>query len=225
MKIDLTITRKEGKQRMSFDFPTCWQQVNFRQYIELIKCKGDIIKIVSLFTKLDEDMIRNAKIHNLSVITACLSFLSEPPIYMVPSKILCYKIASNLETESIAQYADIQTIAQSFVKDDLIHNYNLFPIIVATYAVNPYNYNEAERIKDMFYDAPCTEVLAVGNFTLARLNALKNGIVPTSPPAATLLNRLMLAMRNWLETMASTLRYFLWKRSLPLNERNYLNGL
>lgn len=232
MKIDLTITRQKkglnivGKndERVKLDIPTTWPQVTFKQYMGLLKCKGDIIKIVSLFSELDEELIRKAKIHNLAVVTACLNFLSTPPIYLTPTSILGYKVADNLDTESIAQYADLQEIAGKLKEDDPEHNFSLFPSMVATYAVSPYDFKEAEKIQDQFLYAPCTEVLAIGNFTLVRLHALKTGIVPTSPLRATRWNKLKLALINWLQTLDSTVRYFLWKRSLPLNERKYLNG-
>lgn len=232
MKIQITITKnKEGLNIVgrndtivNADIPTSWGQVTFEQYLKLLEAKDDIIKILSVFLGLDEDMVRKAQIKNIAAVTACLHFVTKPITYLTPSKILNYRIAPNLDTESIAQYADLQTICAGFIENDLKHNYSLFPLIVATYAVNPYDFREAEKIKDEFLKAPCTEVLAVGNFTLVRLHALNIGIVPTSPQAATLLNRLKLALRDWLLNLASTLRYYIWKRSLPLNERNYLNG-
>ena len=135
-----------------------------------------------------------------------------------------YRIAPNLDTESVAQYADLQGIIAQITPDDQKASFGLFPLICATYAVSPYNFKEAENIAPTFLKAACTEVLAVGNFTLVRLAALSRGIVPTSPPVATPLNRLRLAMINSLQNLVSSIRYYLWKRSLPLQERNYLSG-
>lgn len=224
MKIDLTITRNEIKEHLEIDIPTSWLQVTFRQFCGLADCKGDLIKIVALFTKLDEELIRKAQIHNLNHVTACLSFLTSELKYVVPSTILGIKIPTNLETESIAQYSDLQTVIGSFKQEDSRFNYSQFPLIVATYAVDPYDFEKAEKMQNIFYDAPCTEVLAVGNFTLAKLGALSQGILPTCPQGDTLVNRLRLALGDWLKNLVSILRYYLWKRSLPLNERNFLNG-
>ena len=233
MKIDLTITRDKpglnivgkNEEHLSFDFPTSWQSVTFEQYLARLDCGADIIKIVALFTGLDVELIRKAQIHNLGVIIACLDFMKKPIQYPVPLKILGYPVPPNLETESIAQYADLQTIAAAIKEDDPKGNRGLFPLICATYAVKPYDYLEAEKIAPKFLKAACTEVLAVGNFTLVRLDALNQGIVPTSPPVATTKTRFRLAMSDWLQNSVSTLRYYSWKRSLPLQERNYLNGL
>ncbi len=223
MKIDLTIRRGKLEEHLKIEMPTGWAQVKFHEFVKLIGCT-DIIKIVALFTGLDQELIREAKIHNLEQITACLSFLNKQPIYTVPNTILGYKIVENLDFESYAQYSDLQDILKGFKKDDQNHNFTLFPLIVSTYAVDPYDFKEAERIKDQFNNAPCTEVLAVANFTLVKLDALNRGIIPTHPPEDTLLNRCKLGLRRWLINLETTIRFYLWKRSLPSSERNYLNG-
>jgi len=232
MKIDITITRQppglnvvgKNQEKISVEIPTSWQQVTFKQYLGLLEAGTDIVKVLSVLTGIEEELVRKAEIKNLSKVTACLHFMNKPIKYLTPNTVLGHKVATNLDTESIAQFADLQEICKGFKEDDAKHNYSLFPLIVATYAVSPYDFKEAEKIQSKFLDAPCTEVLAIGNFTLVRLSALSSGIVPTSPQADTRPNRLKLALINWLQNLASSIRYYTWKRSLPLNERNYLNG-
>jgi len=233
MKIDITITRQtEGltvtgrnQERVKIEIPTGWHQVTFKQYLELKKAGKNLnqVNILAIFTGLEKELIEKAQIKNLSAVTACLAFMTKPPVYLCPTSILGYPVVENLDTESVAQFSDLQEICKGFT-DDETHNMTLFPLIVATYAVNPYDFKEAEKIQDQFLYAPCTEVLAMGNFTYLRLHALSNGIVPTSPQADTRLNRLKLALVDWLRNLASSIRYYTWKRSLPLSERNYLNG-
>jgi len=223
MKINLTITRNGIKEQLQFELPVMWSQVKFRDNIGLIDCKNDI-QVIALFTGIDEELIKDSKIHNLNEVIACLTFLKKTPEYALPITISGYKIAKDLNTESIAQYTDLQDILKGLKQDDLKHNYSLFPLIVATYAIDPYDFTKAEEIKDQFLNAPCTEVLAVANFTLVKWDALRRGIVPTCPPAATLLNRLRQDMKDWLSNLDTSIRFYLWKRSLPLSERNFLNG-
>jgi len=225
MKIDLIITKNETKEHLKIELPSSWDQIKFKDYVSLLGCT-DTIKIVALFTGLDEELIRKAQINNLSGVTICLNFLNKPPEYTLPSHILGYPIAKNLDTKSIAQYSDLQDILKEFKSEDSAFNYSLFPLIVATYAVvSDYDYAKAELIKDAFLEAPCTEVLAVANFTLVKFNALRNGIDPTFPQADTIQTRWRQALRDWLQTLDSSIRFYLWKRSLPLSERNFLNGL
>lgn len=225
MKINLTITRDGSKDKLSLELPSAWHEIQFDKFISLVDCGQDIIKIVALFTGLDEELIKSAEIHNLDAVISCLSFLNNPPQYKTPSNILGHPIADNLETKSIAQYADLQGVLKQFKQDDQKHNYSFFPLIVATYAVIPYDFTKAEAIKDQFLKAPCTEVLAVANFTLVKFRALNLGTAKTSRHQVTPPSRLRLALNDWLTNLTSTIRYYTWKRSLPLSERNFLNGL
>lgn len=225
MKINITITKEGSKEKLSLELPSSYHDIEFDKFISLNDCGDDIIKIVSLFTGLDEHTVRSAEIHNLNAVIACLSFLNTAPQYKLPSTILGYSIADNLETKSIAQYADLQGILKGLKENDSAHNYSLFPIIVATYAVNPYDFAKAEAIKNQFLKAPCTEVLAVANFTLVKFRALNHGIGKTYRHQVTHPSRLRLAMSGWLQNLTSTIRYYTWKMSLPSSERNFLNGL
>lgn len=222
MKINLSITQEGIKTDHGLEIPTGWSQVPFRLYKPILKA-NDLPKKLAVFTGLDEDLIRKAEIHNLPKITASLHFLTTEPVYTVPKTCLGFSIAKNLDTKSAAQYADLMDIWQKFKEND-INNFDYFPLIVATYAVKPYDYQDADNLAPTFLEAPCTEVLAIGNFTLVRLHALRNGIVPKCPPGDTPLNRVRQAMISYLERLDSSIRYAFWKRSLPINERRYLNG-
>ncbi len=225
MKINLTLTRNGLKDKISRTLPDSWHDINFQQFMDLVDCGTDTVKIVALFTGLDEQEIKRAEIHNLNAVIACLSFLNEPPQYKTPSMISGYKIPADLESKSIAQYEDLKSILKGFREGENNSNYSFFPLIVATYAVDPYDFNEAEKIKDIFLKAPCTEVLAVANFTLVRFRALNLGIGKTSRHRAIPPSRLRLAMNGWLQNLISTIRYYTWRRSLPSSERSFLNGL
>lgn len=235
MKINIITTRDSGPHTHSIDIPTGWEQVTFKQYLGVIKAGSDVNELLAVFTGLDPSILKKAVIKNLGAVTACLHFLNHPPSYKTPVTVMGHRIAKNLETESTAQYADIQSILskmryvteerKELSIDDIIFNYNFYPLIVATYAIKPYDYEQAEYLAPRLFNAPCTEVLAVGNFTRVRLHALKNGIVPTSPPiAGTLRSKFRQALIDLLGRLASSIRYHTWKRSLGTNERNYLNG-
>jgi hypothetical protein len=224
MKLDITIIRNEEVTRQSIDLPDRWADIPFHKYIDLLDCKSDIAKMVSIFTAIDEDLVRKAQIHNLSQVVAGLNFLFTEIQYVLPDEILGYKIPKDLESESIAQYSDLQEILKEFKQDDPKHNLSKFPLIVATYCVKPYDFKIAEELQKIFFNAPCVEVMAVANFTLAKYTALNRGILPTSHPGDTLKTRLMLALRRWLINLDSTIRFYIWKKSLPISVQRFLNG-
>jgi len=236
MKINIITTRDSGPYKHSIDIPTGWGQVTFKQYLGLIKAGSDINETLSVFTGIDASIIKKAIVKNLGAVTACLHFLNKPPVYLTPVTCMGFKIPKNLDGESTAQFEDLKDILSkmrytseekpNLTPEDIQHNYSLYPLIVATFAERPYDYQRAEYLAKQFLNAPCTEVLAIGNFTRVRLHALSNGMLPTSrPDRGTTLHKLKLALINWLNNLASSIRYHTWKRSLPSNEQRFLNGL
>lgn len=211
--------------KVTKDIPESWDKVTFGQCLELIKAGPEAkIKALSIFTGIEMELLNKAKIHNLYPVLEILSFLDKEMEYSIPNEVMGYKIPKDLESESIAQYADIQELVKKFKEDDNVGNLSYYPLIVATYCVNPYDFKKAEELAETFLNAPCMEVMAVGNFTLARLLASKLNMAIPSLRGATRLNRLKLAMINWLYRLASTIRFYSWKKALPSPVRNYLNG-
>jgi hypothetical protein len=208
--------------KVTKDIPESWDKVTFRQSLQLTG--KDKVFALSLFTGIDLDTLNKARVHNSLAVMEILGFLDREIEYSIPSEIMGYKIPHDLESESVAQYADINEIVSKFDKDDPIKNVEQYPLIVATYCVSPYDFKEAEKIAEKLFDAPCTEVMAIGNFTLARLLALKLNIPNPFPRAGTPPNRLKRVMRNWLYRLDFTRRYFSWRKALPSPVRNYLTG-
>ena len=210
--------------KITRDIPESWDKVTFRQCLDLIKCKEDITKIVSVLTGIDEATLKSAQIHNLSALLAAIQFLQRDMTYVMPDKIAGYVLPKDLEGESIAQYSDIQEIVKNFDAEDNLKNVEKYPLIVATYCVTPYDFKKAEIIAGELFNAPCTEVMAVGNFTLARLLASKLNIPNPFPLVGTRPSRLRRAMIAFRNRLDFTIRYFSWRRALPLPVKNYLSG-
>jgi hypothetical protein len=142
----------------------------------------------------------------------------------IPDKVLGYKIPKNLELETIGQFEDLKLQAKS-IKDNSKESLAAYTRMCAIYCVNPYDWSEAEKLAPYFMDAPCGEVLAVGNFTLMKLmplseSGLKRLLKPNSIP-----KKLKLAMIVWINRLAFTVRFYLWKRKLRLTEKSSLHGL
>ena len=213
----MKITLELNGVKVEKDIPTMWKEVTFKQFLALLKCEDDIVKIVSLFTEIDEETLKKAKIYNLEIIIELLSFLKTEMDLTVPNTCLGYKIPKNLEFESIGQYQDLKLEA-STMKDNDVEKYALF---CAIYCTNPYDFKEAEKKKDEFLNAPCGEVVAIGNFTLLKLVELSNGIKVKSPRLSTPKKRFWRALIAFQKSLAFTLRYYIWKRRLRIRGTSY----
>jgi hypothetical protein len=204
------------------DIPVSYAEITFSTFLKLIACNKDPAKILAVFTGLEEDVIRQARLENLSNILQVLSFTDHEIQYYLPKTILGHPIPKDLEMQSIAQYEDIKKELAS--SESEIKTIEKYPLLIATYCVNPYTWQEAEKLAPIFFDAPCTEVMAIGNFILVKLIALKQNIKPHFRPVATLLSKFKLAMIVLVKRSAFIIRYFLWRRKLRSIERNYLPG-
>lgn len=213
----MKITLELNGVKLEKDIPTMWKEVSFKQFLSLLKCEDDIVKIVSLFTEIDEETLKKAKIYNLEIIINLLSFLKTEMDLTVPETCLGYKIPKNLEFESIGQYQDLKLEA-STMKDNDVEKYALF---CAIYCTNPYDFKEAEKKKDEFLNAPCGEVVAIGNFTLLKLVELSNGIRVKSPLRSTPKKKFWRALIAFQKSLAFTLRYYIWKKKLRIRETSY----
>lgn len=209
--------KKDGvdQEPISVDIPNAWHLVTWRQFVALSKAGSDQCKIIEAVTGIDSETIRAASIKNFDVLISCLSFMTTEMNLIMPSTILGYKVPTNLEDEAAARFGDVQEIAQKFKEDDKIGNLEYYPLIAATYIVpSPYNFKEADKLAERLQDAPCSEVMAIGNFTLLKLMKSSSGMLNSSHLEGTLRNRLRRATINWLQRLAFRIRYATWKRSL-----------
>jgi hypothetical protein len=213
-------------ETVSKEIPTSWDQVSFRQFIETAKHGNNFNGIISAITDIPIETLAKAKIKNFDVLLSCLSFMSTPVDQLVPSSIIGLPVPKSMEDEAAGRYGDLQEITKQFVKDDNLGKLNHYPLIVATYVTkSPYDNKEADVLAEKLWDAPCGEVLAIGNFTLLRLHASRNGMLNSCHLEGTLKNRLRRATINWLTRLDFSIRYGTWKRSLPSSVRKSLNGL
>lgn len=197
------------------EMPRSWGDVSFYNFLELAKLGDDVTKIISLFTKVPEEVLIKAKIENFDLVLESLSFIwLVKHEYYLPKTVLGYEIPKNLEFKSTGQYQDLKRIREELHGKDGVTVMLSYPLMVATYAMKDYSWEEAEKLQKVFFDAPCMEVLAVGNFTLLKLNALNESGKAIFQPVVILRNRLRLAIKSWLINLGSSARSITWKRLL-----------
>lgn len=113
------------------------------------------------------------------------------------------------------RYADLQHIAASFSKELTKEGLLKYCEIVAIYAMPNYEDASEQEKQDFivqFHNAPCEEVMAVGNFTLMKLAALKMSIGSGYQNQGTLISRLRLGLKALLSRTAFSIRFAIWKR-------------
>lgn len=219
----MKITATLNGVKITRDIPTSWDKVTFRNFVDLATIGDDMTKIISYFTVIDEATLKKAKINNLETVLSALSFLSVPPDTTIPKTILGYKLPDNLELESIGQYEDVKTLLVKMqgMGNDAV---NLYPVIVGTYAMKEYDGLEVDKFSERFWNAPCGEVLAIGNFTVMKLSGLKKPSRKASPLVGILPKSWRLAIRGYLSNLAFSARYYLWKRKHHTQGTSFSDG-
>ncbi len=215
MKIQITLNGvKTSKQ-----IPISWAEVTFRQFIALQECKDDFVKVMSLFTSIEPDIIRKALIDNLDAVILSLGFLQTEPGQIKPTSILGYELPKDLGFESIAQFEDVKDTLKKAKDMTVLDHMNLYPLYCSIYACKPYDWIKAEELSNKFFDAPCQEVLGVGNFTLAKLIGLKLSTGQKSQKRSILPKKFRLALTAWRMHLAFTVRSFFWKKRQGIPEK------
>lgn len=192
------------------EIPTGWEGVTFRQFLQLKDNKD--LTALSVFTGIDKETLKKAKIKNFDDVIRALAFTGfQPDLFKLPKSISGHPVRQDLGFEPFGRYTDIKDIIEKGLpEEELLKQYPLFAAIYTF--PGEYKSHEAEKNAELFYDSPCTEVLALGNFLLMRLIGLKNTTGKTSPNRLTLLRKIKLVFLLWRARLAFTLRYSIWKR-------------
>lgn len=224
----MKVTFKLNGVKVEKNLPTCWAETTFAQFMKLTKCGVDKAKILSVLTEIDEETLKKGQIANLETLLRLVSYVTNEAFdYTIPKVLHLpdggYQIAENLELTSLERYNDLEDIIKTF-GDDNYENISKYPLICAIYAVNPYDYKTAENLSKEFLNAPCTEVMAVGNFTLVNISGLRNIMPQIVQLEGSPLSRWRRGMRNFLKSLGYMARYYSWKRTLPSPVRKYIDG-
>jgi len=209
MIFDITLNGVKVQKKI----PTKWEEVKFKDFLQLQDNKE--ITAVSIFTGIDIETLRKANIKNLDALLACLTFLKkQPDLFNIPKSILGHEINQDLGFEAFGMYSDLKDELDKGLEGlELIKQY---PLFCAIYCTKPYDFKVAESKVEEFNEAPCTEVLALGNFLLMRLVGLKINTERTSQKQLTALRRLRLALKGFRARLAFRVRFFILKRRLNI---------
>lgn len=204
-----------------YEIPTDWSGVTFEMFLKLVDCKTESERL-AVFIGMDAETIRTAKIKGFDSVMTALAFTNgEAPLVAVPKKILGYDVPKNLELEQVGRYEDLKLILASFPQEgklniDSIRKYvDLCGVILQPDYMDS-NDEQKEAFAKRFLNAPCLEVLAIGNFLLWKLIALRMGIKTHSLTSNTPMKKFRLALIVWLKRLVFTVRFYFWKRKAGL---------
>lgn len=213
----MKITLELNRVKVDREIPTSWSQVPFKQFLKLSDCGQDYVKILSLFLGLDHETVRKAKISGLDTVILSLNFLATQPPLEIPKTILGYDIPKDLGFETVGQFMDLKKYVETsrgLTPAEQLERYTLY---CAMYATKPYDWQKAEAMAEQFLDAPASEVLAVGHFTLMKLIGLTAPMQKHSPKANTRWKSFRQALTVWLRNTGVMLRYYFWKKRQDLS--------
>lgn len=238
----MKITVRVNDVNQHINVPVSWDQVTYKQFLQLAKAGNSYAKVLSVLTGIDEGVITRAQIKNLDAAMQILSFIRKPCPYFVPHKILFYPLPKDLGFESVAQYEDIRSTLEKLKDATEDQRLNQYPYFVAVYACRhmskercedlreatgnneikfgEYHYLKAEAMAEDFFNCPAPEVLGIGNFTLLKYVSLNLGINPVYQMRLTPMKRLRLVFKRWLLSLDLPERLATWKKRLAFQVKS-----
>lgn len=204
-----------------------WDDVPFEAFLKLQPCKDDT-ECMAVLLGIDDDTLRKATIANVDEFIESFAWMRKPMPMILPRSINGFQIPKDLNFKTIGRYEDAKEIAAKLKPDSdgkqTVDQLRQFVQLVGIYAQPDYHDSTVEdrlAFANQFLKSPCTEVMAVANFTLARLVELNLQGLKTFPRFRTQMRKFRLVMNGFLARLAFSVRFGLWKRKLDTNRRSF----
>jgi hypothetical protein len=158
-----------------YRIPTCWDDVSFAQYIELLTLENKITEYIHLFTGIPREIIYKAELRNLENISLALSFLTTAPKFEAkPTRTLGpYVLPEDITVHSVGQFEDLRGLMAKAPKqmettEDNIAMSELYLEACAIYAqkvkYGHYDYTKVPELKEELRKYSCIQVVQTGAF-------------------------------------------------------------
>ena len=175
----------------STPIPTSWNDVTFKQYLEIFNIKDDVLQLVSILSGVDYEIIKNAEIIGVEKLLEAISFANQQitfPDYV--DHCGPYKIAANskgqfnIQYESLGQFEDARKIMNGLNGNIKAHT-EAYGKYVAIYIQKikdkSYDPQKVEEVEKELQNYPAYQVITLGSFFFVKLRILFGGIPRTSP--------------------------------------------
>mgnify|MGYP003428561396 CR=1 FL=1 len=176
----------------TYSIPQKWEEVTFKQYLDIFELKDDTIQLVSIFTGLEYDYLKNAVIIGLDDILTALSFIYKMPEF--PGSVSeCgpFKIHNNskggfnIQHESLGQFEDMRAVMNKLPEKDIKAHTAAYAEYVAIYLQKikdkEYSHLKAQQMVEEIYTYPAFQVITLGSFFFLKLKSFLNGLAKTFP--------------------------------------------
>lgn len=180
---------KLGKKTVNV--ASTWEDLTFRQFLEVYKLDNDILKAISLCSGLDYEILKKAGvIVGLESLITAVQFLNTPSKFPeTTDRIGKYKLPLdskgefNPQFKRLDQFEDMRK-AMVFSDKGIVAVTEAYATYCAIYLQElrdgHYSFDKAKAMVEEVKDMPAKEVIPAGSFFLIKLLSLTNGIKPIS---------------------------------------------
>jgi len=173
------------------NFPSSWLDTTFGQYIAIMENKSGTMGLISIFTGIDIQTLKKAKIEGLDMVIQSLSFIREVPKFeATATQIGKYKLPLNskgvfdVQFESLGQFEDMKQIMMGVPEKDMVAHTKSYANYAAIYIQKlrdgEYDEDKAKLMIPEVMEMPAHEVITAGSFFFLKLLNLLTGTTTSS---------------------------------------------
>ena len=186
------ITFKINNQAVSI--PISWDEVTYKQYCEILNSDSSTTALLSIFTGIDCEVLKKAKVIGLEDLITAISFTTKAPhIHGYYPEIGPYKLPKNkdgqfnIQFESLAQFEDMRSFFKKLpekpeVKDMAVAYGRVVAIYLQSIRDGEYNPEASKQMVETEINGmPMLPIISMGSFFFAKLLSLSTGMNLSSP--------------------------------------------
>lgn len=190
------------------NIPTSWEDVTFRQFIDLSFNSKDIYSRMGILLGIDPQIARKAKFQGLEGIIRVLAFLSqEAKLYEHPVKCGPYKFPQDITLESLEQFEVMNRLMKETAgkkPQDHIESLAIYAAIYCQGIDGDFDEEKAMKLAKDFDAYPCLEVMSAGDFFMRKTLSLMLNLPMNSLRRATLKKKSKRGSKRSMKRSAST---------------------
>lgn len=179
----ITFTIQHGKKSVKKQIPTCWEDLTFQQYVDLLTFKGDDVDMISMFTGVEREQLLKGKIKGLEPLLLALEFLQSEPGFKAPTLFMGHHVP-DITFHSLGPYVDCRHIVSKMPAKDITEFVKSYAELCAIYVQSlreEYDNEKAMKLIPEIYNQPAWEVVGLGSFFITKFVPLKKNTQSNSP--------------------------------------------
>tara|TARA_R110002020_G_scaffold238832_1_gene451371 strand:+ start:1171 stop:1947 length:777 start_codon:yes stop_codon:yes gene_type:complete len=228
---------KFGSKRWAGKFASSWQDVTFKQYIELTKAREEEnhAKAYEVLTEVPQSTWRLP--HKAKLFTNLdyhFRFTNTEPLKELPTHIQykeqLYPIKKDCMNVELGRYRDMVEVVNSIFEGketvNLSEQLEIMPKMVAIFACE--EYNDMEVIEDIAKDLelyPADEIYTLGSFFLQKLSELKDGIMINIKEEGLQVSKFKRVISVLMSYLVIFTAYIIRPKALLVSIKNSLRGM